>query len=212
VDDQTILRAAAVVMGHGGPARLTLAAVADEVGLVPATLLQRFGSKHGLLLALSRQAAADADERARRARAEHGTKLAALAGLATARMALVSSPQTYANHLAFLCQDLTDPELHPPALAAHQAYSQAIHELLQEAVTAGELVPGAGPAALTRSVQAAIAGAGLTWALEREGTLAARVAAEITAVLVAWLPPGVTPERAGLVPRVDSAPGPGEDA
>ena len=61
VDDAVILRAAVEVIGRVGPAKLTLAAVADEVGLVPGTLVQRFGSKRGLLLALAEQAARDAE-------------------------------------------------------------------------------------------------------------------------------------------------------
>ena len=39
-------------MSRLGPARLTLAEVAKEAGLSPATLVQRFGSKRGLMLAL----------------------------------------------------------------------------------------------------------------------------------------------------------------
>ena len=39
VDDAVILRAAVEVIGRVGPAKLTLAAVADELGLVPGTLV-----------------------------------------------------------------------------------------------------------------------------------------------------------------------------
>ena len=53
VSDQAILAATARVIGDLGPAKLTLARVASEVGLAPATLVQRFGSKRGLLLALA---------------------------------------------------------------------------------------------------------------------------------------------------------------
>ena len=65
MEDAAILRAAAEVIGRTGPARFTLAAVASEIGLVPATLVQRFGSKRGLLLALARQSATDATAPAR---------------------------------------------------------------------------------------------------------------------------------------------------
>jgi AcrR family transcriptional regulator len=186
-----ILRAAVLVIGQAGPSGLTLAAVADEVGLVPATLVQRFGSKRGLLLALARQTAADAETEAAQAarlRLQHGTALAALTALATARMAAMATPENFANHLAFLCLDLADPELHEHALAAHHAHGRAIRALLDEAVAAGELRAGAGTGPLTRSVHAAIAGAGLTWALDRQGSLPDRLAAEITAVLAAHRP------------------------
>jgi len=41
-------------MGELGPAKLTLARVAKAAGLSPATLVQRFGSKRALLLALAK--------------------------------------------------------------------------------------------------------------------------------------------------------------
>jgi AcrR family transcriptional regulator len=191
-EDAAILRAAAEVIGRSGPARFTLAAVATEVGLVPATLVQRFGSKRGLLLALARQSAADADAGAGpitgQARLQHGSALAALTALAVGRLAPMTTPDRFANHLAFLCLDLTDPELYEPALAVHEAHGRAIAALLEEAVDTGELRAGAKAGPLTRSIQSAIAGAGLTWALDREGALPDRVAAEIAAVLAAYLP------------------------
>ena len=189
--DAAILRAAAEVIGRTGPARFTLAAVASEGGLVPATLVQRFGSKRGLLLALARQSAADADAiagQAREVRRQHGSALAALTALAVGRLAPMTTPDRFANHLAFLCLDLTDPELYEPALAVHEAHGRAIAALVEEAAGAGELRAGVKAGPLTRSIQSAIAGAGLTWALDREGILPDRVAAEIAAVLAAYLP------------------------
>lgn len=188
--DAAILRAAAEVIGRTGPARFTLAAVASEVGLVPATLVQRFGSKRGLLLALARQSAADTDAiagQAREARQQHGSALAALTALAVGRLAPMTTPDRFANHLAFLCLDLTDPELYEPALAVHQAHGRAIAALVEEAIGAGELRAGTPAGPLTRSVQTVIAGAGLTWALDREGTLPERVADGIAAVLAAYV-------------------------
>jgi AcrR family transcriptional regulator len=192
--DAAILRAAAEVIGRTGPARFTLAAVATEVGLVPATLVQRFGSKRGLLLALARQSAADADAGAGAvagpAREQDGSALAALTALAVGRLAPMTTPDRFANHLAFLCLDLTDPELYEPALAVHEAHGRAIAALVEEAIATGELRAGTPAGPLTRSIQTVIAGAGLTWALDREGTLPDRVAAGVGAVLAAYLPAG----------------------
>jgi AcrR family transcriptional regulator len=197
MEDAAILRAAAEVIGRTGPARFTLAAVATEVGLVPATLVQRFGSKRGLLLALARQSAADAEAEAgpvagqvRQAREQHGSALAALTALAVGRLAPMTTPDRFANHLAFLCLDLTDPELYEPALAVHQAHGRAMTALVEEAVATGELRAGTPAGPLTRSIQTVIAGAGLTWALDREGTLPDRVAAGVLAVLAAYRPAG----------------------
>ena len=183
IDDAAIMRATVEVIGRVGPVRLTLAAVAGEAGVVPGTLVQRFGSKHGLLLALAERSAADAARLPGLDWREHGTPLMALADLVVTRMAPMAAPETFANHLAFLCLDLTDPQLHERALAVHDAYGQAIGTLLAAAATAGELHPGTDVAALTAAVQAITAGAGLTWALDRQGTLADRLLTALATVL-----------------------------
>ncbi len=188
VDDSVILRGAANVIGRVGPAGLTLAAVAGEVGLVPGTLVQRFGSKHGLLVALAKQSAQDADARHERMRQEHGSALAALVALAVESMAPMATPESFANHLALLCMDLTDPQLHEHALTVHQAQGRAIQTLLAEAVSAGELRAGTDTAALAGSVQAIIVGVGLTWALDRRGTLPQRLRQEINALVSSHVP------------------------
>ncbi len=183
IDDAAILRAAAEVIGRVGPAKLTLSFVAREVGLVPGTLVQRFGSKRGLLLALAEHSAKYADALPERVRREHRSALAALEALVTESMAQMATPETFANHLAFLCIDLTDPEFHEHALAVHLAQGRAIEALLAEAVSAGELRAGTDAASLAGTVQAIVAGAGLTWALDRQGTLAQRLRREVATVL-----------------------------
>src|SRR5579864_8584991 len=52
--DAEVLAAAGRVIARLGPSRFTLADVSAESGLAPATLLQRFGSKRGLLLAFAK--------------------------------------------------------------------------------------------------------------------------------------------------------------
>lgn len=189
VDDAVILRATAEVIGRVGPAGLTLALVAREVGLVPGTLVQRFGSKRGLLLALAARSAQDAQELPGRLRAEHASALAALAALIVEPMALMSTPEAFANHLAFLCIDLTDSEFHAHALAIHQAQARAVEDLLAESLSAGELRPDTDIAALSRAVQTVSAGAGLMWALDRQGALARRVRQELDHLLAPHLSP-----------------------
>jgi AcrR family transcriptional regulator len=194
VEDAVILSRAAKVIGRVGPAALTLASVADEVGLVPGTLVQRFGSKHGLLVALAEQSAHDADAMYERLRHGHPSPLAALVALAADSMAPMTTPETFANHLAFLCMDLTDAQLHEHALAIHQAQGGAIRTLLTEAVSQGELRAETDTAALARSVQANIAGTGLTWALDRQGLLPERLRREIQTLLSPHLPSNNGPD------------------
>ncbi|MEU2389675.1 helix-turn-helix domain-containing protein [Streptomyces sp. NPDC007369] len=185
VEDAVILRAAAEVMGRTGPVGFTLAAVAGEVGLVAGTLVQRFGSKRGLLLALAEQSARDADALPARVRQTHGTALDALEALVIELTDEMATPESFAHHLAFLCTDLTDPELRRHALAVHEAQRRAVEALLAEALAEGELRPGTDTGALTDTVQAVTAGTGLVWALDRRDALAARLRRELAAVLSA---------------------------
>lgn len=194
VDDAVILRATTQVMGQVGPAGLTLAAVAREVGLVPATLVQRFGSKHGLLLALADQAEKDISELVGHVRRTHDSALGALATLMVRSVAALSTPESYANHLAFLCMDLGDPQLYERALAIHRTQQRMIEQLLTEAAGTGELRTNRSPAALARTVQAVTAGVGLNWALEREGGHEQRLRQELDAVLAPYLPPHANPD------------------
>ncbi|MFE2130148.1 TetR/AcrR family transcriptional regulator [Streptomyces amritsarensis] len=195
VEDAVILQAAARAMGRVGPSGLTLAAVAREVGLVPGTLVQRFGSKHGLLLALADRSAEEAGELAARARTAHPSALGALAALASQTLAGMDTPESFAHHLAFLCTDLTDPQLYERALAVHRSQRRAIESLLAEAAEAGELRAGTDVAALAGTVQAITAGAGLTWAVERRGSLAERLRHELDTVLRPHLPTRTRPRR-----------------
>ncbi|MFE9479168.1 TetR/AcrR family transcriptional regulator [Streptomyces spororaveus] len=189
VEDVVILRAAAEVMGQVGPSGLTLAAVARQVGLVPGTLVQRFGSKRGLILALADQSVRDADALPGRVRGEHGSALGALAALLAQWLAPMVTPETFANHLAFLCADLTDPELHERALAVHEAQHRAVGTLLAQAVSAGELHAATDVEELTATVQAVTSGTGLLWALDRRGALVQRVRHGLDAVLAPHIAP-----------------------
>lgn len=210
VQDTVILHATMEVMGRAGPGGFTLAAVAREAGLAPATLVQRFGSKRGLLLALAEQSAQDATAQAQQDWRAHGSALAALAAFATAARDPLATPERFANHLAFLCLDLTDPELHGPALAVHQAHGQVIGTLLAAALAGGELRPGTDVPALTAAVQAAIDGTGLSWALDRRGRLGQRIRDQLSHLLAPYrAPPHSTGETAEEVTRAARASRPG---
>ncbi|MBO2454689.1 TetR family transcriptional regulator [Actinomadura barringtoniae] len=177
--DEAILAAAARALGRMGPGRLTLGVVAEESGLSPATLVQRFGSKRGLLLALARRAEDGAREPFERARRDHQNPLdtlhAALADLARG----VRTPEEMANSLAFLQLDLTDPEFRAHAAAHAHAMRDQIAALLSEASAAGLLTPAADPRRLARAVQVAYNGTLIVWALTGDGDLAAALREDV---------------------------------
>src|SRR5690349_10725379 len=91
--DADILAAAHRAVSRLGPARLTLADVAREVGLSPATLVQRFGSKRGLLLALAGQAPAGVEDCFAAVRAAHRSPLEALVAAATEMARCATTPE-----------------------------------------------------------------------------------------------------------------------
>ena len=117
VSDAEILAAAARMVGRLGPSRMTLAHVASEVGLAPATLVQRFGSKRGLLLAMAGGGAGAAKGEHSAMPRRHRSPLAAVHAIGAGMAAMARTPEEMSNHLAFLQMDLTDPEFHALALA-----------------------------------------------------------------------------------------------
>ncbi|MGP3964250.1 TetR/AcrR family transcriptional regulator [Nonomuraea sp. 3N208] len=171
--DEAILQAAARAIGRHGPQGLTLAAVAQEAGLSPATLVQRFGSKRGLLLALADHSAEIVPAPFLRAREAHDSPLAALHAALAELSEGVSTPEELANSLAFLQLDLTDPEFRARA-AEHARRTRAeIAGLLADAVAAGELAGRVDPGRLARAVQIAYNGVLILWALTGDGPLEA---------------------------------------
>ncbi|HEX6597146.1 MAG TPA: helix-turn-helix domain-containing protein, partial [Acidimicrobiales bacterium] len=89
--DDDILDATARAVSRHGPGQLTLATVAGEAGITAAAILQRFGSKRGLLLALSRRSTAGAAEAvaAALARSKTGSPREALAPRRTGELGAV---------------------------------------------------------------------------------------------------------------------------
>jgi len=170
VPDEAVLDAAMAVVVRDGPAAVTLARVAEEVGLSPATLVQRFGSKRELLLAAARHAAPGRAEVWDRARAEHASPLAALRSVLVSFTASVPTREAMANSIAFLHIDLSDPEFHLLAATGMEEMRAQIRALLDDAVGAGELGP-TDTGALARAVQNAYNGALISWAIYGEGAL-----------------------------------------
>jgi AcrR family transcriptional regulator len=168
VTDDEILAATARAMSKVPPTRFTLAEVAREVGLAPATLVQRFGSKRGLLLALSSQLAASMDACFDVVRAAHASPLEALLSAATEMARFSTTPEELANSLAYLQIDLSDEEFHKHILVGSRAVQRGYRALLDDAVAAGELKPS-DTEALARAVEAMAGGSLIGWAIHRKG-------------------------------------------
>lgn len=194
--DTEVLAAAGRVFGRVGPTRFTLADVAEEAGLSPATLVQRFGSKRALMLAFAEHAANLARHPFEQAKLKISEPLGALRAALLIAARPVQGRTELSHSLAFLLEDLVDDELRAHA-ARHARWTEtSIRELLDSAVAHGQLAP-ADTARLARALQAAWNGALIQWALRGRGSLGAW----LTAVVDALLEPHLT----ALAPRGGAA-------
>jgi AcrR family transcriptional regulator len=183
--DAEILAAAARVMQRRSPVELTLADVAKEAGVVPATLIQRFGSKRELLLANCKAWTADVAGQFAAARAKYQSPLKTLIELMVEFSGFAATPESMANFLAYLQIDLTDPEFHAVLLVQFETMRGETRKLLDNAVAARELKP-CDTAELARLVQQVNGGAMLDWAVYRKGTLGAWIRRSLEALFAPY--------------------------
>lgn len=184
--DEDMLKAAFRAISRQGPARLTLADVAQEAGVSAAALVQRFGSKRALLLAAAADAAQGGGYIFPGLRSRYSSPVAALLGLADCMAALLGkTPAEVANNLAFLQIDLTDPDFHRYALAASAGTRAGIRALVKDAVSAGELRV-CDPGRLASALQATLNGSLLSWAIHRTGKPAAWIRRDLRTVLAPY--------------------------
>jgi AcrR family transcriptional regulator len=171
ITDDRLLTALAQVITEIGPA-FTVADVAARAGVSVGTVAQRFGSKQGLLKALSQDAIT---------RVADTVRAAASGGVRTALVAVLrdlDDPRTAANNLAQLAGELADPELRVLLGQYFGTVEAELALLLRD-------VPGAPPNA-ARVLVALANGTAIDWSLHPAGSLVDRLAADIDAVLDGW--------------------------
>ncbi|WP_133848025.1 TetR/AcrR family transcriptional regulator [Labedaea rhizosphaerae] len=176
ISDQRIVEAAGAVIARMGPG-FTLAEVAREAGVAVGSVSGRFGSKHGLLVAVAKAGTADMVESMRAAAAAESSPVVALREAAVTSYAHLGGPAEAANHLGQLGVDIGDPELRG-LLAEHFAATEA--ELAGLAARAGL------PCGAARVLQGLLAGIALDWSIRPQGTLVDRLRADLTLVLEGW--------------------------
>ena len=196
IDDREILDAAFRAISQLGPARLTLAHVAREAGLAPATLVQRFGSKRGLLLAVAAQGVEDVGTTFDEARRRHDSPRAALVAAATAMTREIRSPEELAHALAFRQMDVGDAEFHRLALQHARRTLAGYRTLLDDAVAAGEL-RRCDTGRLARAIAALAGGSLIGWAIHREGSAESWLRQDIDTLLAPYAIEAPPPPRRG---------------
>jgi AcrR family transcriptional regulator len=185
IDDAAILEAAAATISRVGPSTFTLADVSKAVGLSPATLVQRFGSKRGLMLALAEAGVAGVDGCFAAVRAAHPAPLDAVMAAATEMTRYVDTPEEMANHLAFLQIDLRDPEFYRLMLENSTRVLAGYKALLDEAVRTGDLVE-CDTRRLAAAVGSMAGGSLIAWAVMRRGSAESFVRTDLETLLAPY--------------------------
>ena len=187
VSDEDVFAAAQRAMSRRMPHDLTLADIAEEAGVTPGRLVQRFGSKRALLVAISERVAASVGPVFAGLRAAHGGPLATLRAYAACMADLAPTPEALLRNLAYLQGDLTDEVLRGYLVENARASRKEIEALLRAAVAAGELRRDVDVRSLARTVETVIGGSLMSWAAYREGKAVDWIGRDLEAVLAPWL-------------------------
>ena len=171
VSDEQIFEALLRAMGRLHPRDLTLAEIGAEAGMTAGALVQRFGSKRGLMLAMAKRGA-ESGACGEIPAGGRGSRLAALEAWAEGFARLAESPEAYRRNLAYLQEDLDDPDLREMLTAQGRSNRAAVAALLRSARESGELQDSADPESLARLLEALVSGGMMSWAHYQEGKAA----------------------------------------
>jgi AcrR family transcriptional regulator len=187
VSDDEVYAAAYRAMQRLGPGELTLAHIAEEAGVTAGALVQRFGSKRELLLALAAGAAASAPDFLRDLRARNRSPLATIRAYAACLAGLAASPAALARNLAYLQIDLTDADFRTHLAAQARSNQMGLRELIEEAIARGELAPATNAGKLARLIETVLSGSLMTWATYQRGAPATWLRDDVDAALAPYL-------------------------
>lgn len=181
--DEAVFAATQRVMLRLGPGELSLAEIAAEAGVTSAALVQRYGSRRELLLAVLARYADETRAMLDGIRSGRRSPLAALDHYAACMAAMGESPAALAHHLSYLQLDLTDPGFQRHMRRSAQITRDVLTEWLDEAVAEGALRRDVNTRGLARLVELTISGSLLTWAVYQEGSAAAWMRRDLRALL-----------------------------
>ncbi|HEY3681977.1 MAG TPA: hypothetical protein VGL93_03010 [Streptosporangiaceae bacterium] len=164
VEDEAVFAAMASVLLRTGWARMTVQAVAAEVGVTPAALRQRFGARKDMFTAFYAWHTELLKEAAAEPPADDGPVVEVLAAQARASVAGIESPEQMRNAMS----PFTEVELTPGLLRmAGERFAAAADQtaaLLDAAQRRGEIA-GADPADLALRLRDCLMGASLAWSM-----------------------------------------------
>lgn len=168
ISDERILDALALVIDRKGP-EFTIADVAQKAQVSVGAVAKRFGSKSGLLQALTKAGTETVVRRMREAGSVREALLTWFDRLA--------DPEVATNNLAQLGVDLIDPELRA-LLGKHYA---ALEDELEVLCRKEDLPDNA-----ARVLAALVYGISMDWSVRPRGDLVRRIEEDIDSVLEGW--------------------------
>jgi AcrR family transcriptional regulator len=187
--DEDVFAATLQVMQRLGPTQLTLADIAERAGLTPGALVQRFGSKRALLLALSERFAGSTAAMFAELRATAPSPIATLYAYGDCMAGMGVSADALAHHLSWLQQDLIDPDFRRYTLIQARASRAELQRLVGDAITEGALKKSVDAVALARAIEITVGGSLMAWGIHQEGTAKAWVRQDLDALLRPYMTP-----------------------
>ncbi|MBK1784648.1 TetR/AcrR family transcriptional regulator [Prauserella cavernicola] len=183
ISDERLLTATGAVISRAGSG-FTLAQVAEEAGVAVGSVAQRFGSKKGLLQALSKAGREQAITRVRDAAgAAAGPREALRDALVTVYAGLGDAAEA-ANSLGQLAADLADSDLRSLLGEHYAALESELRSLVILAVDTGWRGPS--PEIAARTLLATVNGAALDWSIRPRGALSDRLAEDVDSIVGSW--------------------------
>ncbi len=187
VSDVDVFAAFDASIAAHGPNGVTLAIVAQRLGITAPALMRRFGSKQGLFSAFMLHELAAQPTTLGALLAQHPNPLDAVLALSGETREYTVNRKAYLRHLASCFLQLADDDALGPIIGRWFTRERRwIAKRLDEARTRRELKSGLPVADLARTLQAALHGARLQWALGGAGAEGTWSARELDAVLTPW--------------------------
>lgn len=171
VTEDAVLNAAADMIGRGGPAALTFAAVGKIAGLAPATLVQRYGSRDALLQATLLRMWGRLDDATQRADELRPVSVEGAVALLVGLSGQYGKDDDDAQGLLLLREDFRDPVLRARGVDWGDALARALGRRITDE-PAAEMVLG-------RLMASQWQGCLIWWGFARTGSLREYVRREL---------------------------------
>lgn len=166
--------------------RATLSDIGKRAGVTPAALTKRFGSKHGLLVQLSRRWVTGIDAELAAAEASVADPVEKILSVATSGAGELDRPEQVGTQLSGLADDLRDPELRELLSEGWGKLRQRLEELFATAADQGHLLGAPPPRQAARILLSLVQGGSLYWSLNPQGSLVTEIRSDVRALLINW--------------------------